>query len=116
VTADRDLDDFFSHAAEHPDLVLQDPRHAADASEKDLRLCHKANCSQLAVTTVAADYAARTVALGPLSPFREDGGIDLCRRHRESFTAPYGWEVIEYDWDASEQSPSSQQRPDSPDA
>jgi hypothetical protein len=60
------------------------------------RICSKATCPREAVATLTYDYADSMAVLGPLSPFREPHGYDLCAIHADSLSAPQGWRVVRH--------------------
>lgn len=60
------------------------------------RGCCRTACPEAAVATFTYDYAAATVALGPLSPEPETHGYDLCALHARGLSAPVGWQVVRY--------------------
>ncbi len=59
-----------------------------------MRACSKTTCNEPAVATLTYDYSEATAVLGPLSPSREPGTMELCEMHANNFTAPRGWQVI----------------------
>lgn len=63
------------------------------------RQCARVGCVEAAAHTLTADYAARMVAVGPLSPERMPPALDLCERHRETISPPDGWQLIAHDPD-----------------
>lgn len=64
------------------------------------RPCSKAGCAEAATATLSYNYAESLAAIGPLSPAREAGGYDLCRRHADRLSVPLGWQVIRHVADA----------------
>ncbi len=55
------------------------------------RSCARPACADLAVATLAYDYAASTVWLLPLDPDPGPMTHGLCDRHAETLVVPRGW-------------------------
>jgi len=60
------------------------------------RLCARVGCREPAVATLTADYEGRLMAVGPLSPAPQPPALDLCTRHRDTLSAPEGWELLRH--------------------
>ncbi len=59
-----------------------------------LRRCSRTACPGAAVATLTYAYADSTAVLGPLAPYAEPHGYDLCAEHAARTTAPRGWQVV----------------------
>lgn len=71
------------------------------------RICSRAACHRVAVSTLTYVYADSTCVLGPLATYAEPHCYDLCADHAERLTAPKGWEVIRLAPDPAAAGPSS---------
>lgn len=60
------------------------------------RQCSRTGCRGAAAVTLTYDYADSLVAVGPLSPFADPHGYDLCAAHDARLTVPHGWQILRY--------------------
>lgn len=63
----------------------------------DTRLCARVGCGDVAELTLTADYSARVMAVGPLSPTRMPPALDVCARHGAALSPPEGWTILRHD-------------------
>ncbi|MBV7294809.1 DUF3499 domain-containing protein [Corynebacterium sp. TAE3-ERU12] len=61
------------------------------------RRCSRPGCGKPAVATLTYAYAEQTAVVGPLAAASEPHSWDLCDRHAQKITAPWGWELVRYD-------------------
>lgn len=64
---------------------------------ESFRVCARVGCAEHAVATLTADYAGSVMAVGPLSPEHHPPALDLCERHRDTLSAPEGWQLLRHD-------------------
>jgi hypothetical protein len=57
------------------------------------RLCARPGCNDHASSTLAYDYAQRTVWLDDVAHEGHPSTYDLCKRHANSLCVPMGWQL-----------------------
>ncbi|HVM11469.1 MAG TPA: DUF3499 family protein [Actinomycetota bacterium] len=60
-----------------------------------MRPCAKQGCGERAEASVGVRYADRMVVIGALPPEPDPNLIELCARHTDSLTPPYGWNRLD---------------------
>lgn len=61
-----------------------------------VRTCARPTCAAAATATLAYDYGARVVWLGPLADEAHPATHDLCADHAARLSVPQGWALEDH--------------------
>lgn len=78
-------------AATKPAAVNQVTATPVNTRPTSTRVCCRANCSALAVSSIKYFYHGKRIVMTPATPTLGEGITDLCQAHSDSFTAPGTW-------------------------